>query len=94
MIRSFLAIDLQEKEKKILAGYSEALRRIPSSVKWVSSHQMHLTLKFFGAIELKTIEGITATLSALSLNFKMFELTLKGIGAFPNLFRPLSLIHI
>jgi RNA 2',3'-cyclic 3'-phosphodiesterase len=88
MIRSFLAIDFPKKEKEILAGYSEALHRIPSGIKWVSPHQMHLTLKFFGALTQETIDRVSLILSVLVSDFKKFELTLKGIGGFPNLYRP------
>jgi RNA 2',3'-cyclic 3'-phosphodiesterase len=88
MIRSFLAIDFPKREKEIVAGYMEALRGIPSGIKWVSSYQIHLTLKFFGAITQETIEKISSTVSPFSLGFERFALTLKGIGAFPNLYRP------
>jgi RNA 2',3'-cyclic 3'-phosphodiesterase len=88
MIRSFLAIDFPKQERDTVAGYIEALRRIPSGIRWVNPHRMHLTLKFFGAITQETIDRITLTLFAAALNIKRFELTLKGMGGFPNLYRP------
>jgi RNA 2',3'-cyclic 3'-phosphodiesterase len=88
MMRSFLAIDFPEKEKKILAGYSQTLRPLAPKVKWVSPQQMHVTLKFFGDLPQETIEKISTALPAVTSDFERFSLTLKGIGAFPNRYRP------
>ena len=88
MIRSFLAIELPEDQKKIVAGYIQELRQVPSKIKWVLPQQTHFTLKFFGSIMPETVEKISQTLSSVLSEFPEFHLTLKGIGTFPNLFRP------
>jgi 2'-5' RNA ligase len=88
MIRSFLAIDLPESIKKVMVDYLQDLRQVPSSVKWVSPRQTHLTLKFFGSISMETVGKISQTLQKVISEYPRFNLGLKGIGAFPNLFRP------
>src|SRR5208283_3279965 len=88
MIRSFLAIELPEDQKETVAEYIQELRQVPSKIKWVLPHQTHFTLKFFGSIRPETIEKIAQALSPVLNEFPKFHLTLKGIGAFPNLFRP------
>jgi RNA 2',3'-cyclic 3'-phosphodiesterase len=88
MIRSFLAIDFPETVRETLAAYSQDLRRIPSKIKWVSPDQVHLTLKFFGSITEASINQMGPELLAIATEFPRMHLTLKGIGAFPNLFRP------
>jgi 2'-5' RNA ligase len=88
MIRSFLAIELPEDPKETVAGYIQELRQVPSKIKWVLPQQTHFTLKFFGSIMSETVEKISQTLSPVLSEFPKFHLTLKGIGAFPNLFRP------
>ena len=88
MIRSFLAIELPADQKEIVAGYIQELRQVPSKIKWVLPQQTHFTLKFFGSIMPETVEKISQTLSPVLSGFPEFHLTLKGIGAFPNLFRP------
>jgi RNA 2',3'-cyclic 3'-phosphodiesterase len=88
MIRSFLAIELSEGLQETVAGYIRDLGQTPSRVKWVSPHQTHLTLKFFGSIPEETIENISQSLSPILSDHPWFQLTLKGLGAFPNLFRP------
>jgi RNA 2',3'-cyclic 3'-phosphodiesterase len=88
MIRSFLAIELPEALKEVILGYFQALRQVPSQVKWVPAHQVHLTIKFFGAIAPETVGRISQALGKVVSDYPRFDLALKGIGAFPNLFRP------
>ncbi len=87
-IRSFLAIELPEDQKEIVAGYIQELCQVPTKIKWVLPHQTHFTLKFFGSIMPETVKKIAQTLSPVLGELPKFHLTLKGIGAFPNLFRP------
>jgi RNA 2',3'-cyclic 3'-phosphodiesterase len=88
MIRSFVAIELPEDLKKTIAEYLGELIQIPSKVKWVSPRQTHLTLKFFGSITQEALEKISEVLFPVIADYPPFQLTLKGLGGFPNLFRP------
>jgi 2'-5' RNA ligase len=88
MIRSFLAIELPEDLKKTIAEYLEELIQIPSKVKWVSPRQTHLTLKFFGSITQEDMGRISEAIAPVIADYPRFYLSLKGLGAFPNLFRP------
>lgn len=88
MIRSFLAIELPENLKGIIASVINELRKIPSNIKWVSPENTHLTLKFFGSIPDERVEKISQTLLKVVPAYPRFKLSLKGLGAFPNLFRP------
>ncbi len=88
MIRSFLAIEFPDSLKETVAGYIKDLNQVPSKIRWVSSSQVHLTLKFFGSISPEQVEKILQTLSPVLREYPQFHLCLKGIGAFPNLFRP------
>lgn len=88
MIRSFLAIEFPESLKEIITGYLKDLKQVPSTIKWVSPGQSHLTLKFFGSISEELGGKISQTLLKVLIDCPRFQLSLKGIGAFPNLFRP------
>lgn len=88
MIRSFLAIEFPESLKEIIADYLKDLKQVPSKIKWVSPGQSHLTLKFFGSISEELVEKISRTLLKALIECPWIQLSLKGIGAFPNLFRP------
>jgi 2'-5' RNA ligase len=88
MIRSFLAIELPEALQETVAENIREMTQFPSKIKWVSPRQAHLTLKFFGSITSETIEDISQALSPVISGYPRFHITLKGLGAFPNLFRP------
>lgn len=88
MIRSFLAIEFPESLKEIIAGYLKDLKQVPSKIKWISPGQSHLTLKFFGSISEELIGKVSQTLLKVLFDCPRIHLSLKGIGAFPNLFRP------
>jgi RNA 2',3'-cyclic 3'-phosphodiesterase len=88
MIRSFLAIEFPENLKATIADYLKDLKQVPSKIKWVSPGQSHLTLKFFGSISEELVEKISQALLKVLIDYPRIQLSLKGIGAFPNLFRP------
>src|SRR5919109_4314568 len=75
--RLFVAIDLPESERKILADLNPNIR----GVRWTEPHQMHLTLGFFGAVpedvDLKFRDRLDA------IEFGAFFLPIFGVGTFP-----------
>jgi RNA 2',3'-cyclic 3'-phosphodiesterase len=88
-LRAFLAVELTaeihaklEKIKKELA-VSES-----GTVRWVSTHNIHLTLKFLGEIPDSDVERINTLLAPCLRNINPFTVNLSGLGAFPNLQRP------
>lgn len=87
-IRSFLAIDFKGFFQEDLETILQALEKEFTDVKWTRPHTTHLTLNFFGEIEPKAIEGIIRDVTPVATNHHGFELSLKGIGAFPDFSRP------
>jgi len=88
-IRSFIAIELPE-------GVRAGLRKIQADlkspghnfVKWVSPESIHLTLKFLGNISPQKVADISKVIEDASVGVSPFNLTVSGVGAFPNLRRP------
>jgi 2''-5'' RNA ligase len=76
--RLFVAIDLPNSTRKLLAGLDPHLR----GVRWTELDQMHLTLGFFGDvpedIELKLREKLSA------IGFGAFFLPVNGVGCSPQ----------
>src|SRR5215471_15125712 len=74
--RLFVAIDLPDSTRQLLAGLDAHIR----GVRWTEPEQMHLTLGFFGGVpedvELKLREKLSA------VEFGAFFLPVKGVGAF------------
>jgi 2'-5' RNA ligase len=88
MIRSFLAVDLPRAVKDRLAGDMALLQPGASGIKWVNPDQVHLTLKFFGAVSEETLAQIGAVVSRTVPECRPFDLSLRGVGGFPNIRRP------
>jgi 2'-5' RNA ligase len=57
-------------------------------VSWVKQGNIHLTLKFLGDIQTNQIESINSTLQNIAESHSPFDISLSGIGVFPNLRRP------
>lgn len=89
-IRLFVAIDLPEEVKDVLTETAVALaQNIPNrAVRWVGREQMHLTLRFLGDTAVSQLPRLQDELAQLAAKYQVFQLRLKGTGAFPNQKRP------
>ena len=57
-------------------------------VAWVAPANLHLTLKFLGAVPEARIDAIVAALTRSGLDLRPFEARIRGLGAFPSGTRP------
>lgn len=90
MIRSFIAIEIPEKQKQLLADQFNKLKReIPQPfIRWVRLEAIHLTLKFLGNLSSDRVEMVKAELKAIGEHHNPFQLSIGGFGCFPNIRRP------
>ena len=88
MSRTFIGIKIQPSKELLeaLDKYQHVLRE--ESIKWVDSSNFHLTLHFLGQTSEEQVQAISASLSVIAKDIVPFELKLKGIGVFPNPWRP------
>jgi len=87
-IRSFIAINLPEEVKAVLAQLQAQLKSGKQpSIKWVDPFSIHLTLKFLGNITTDRIDEITKAIKKAAQGIPPFHLHLRDLGAFPNLRR-------
>jgi len=87
-IRSFIAIELPDELKRGLYRLQDQLKtENPPRVKWVDPNSIHLTLKFLGNIAVDRTGEITGAMEAAARQTYLFNLTVKGLGVFPNLRR-------
>jgi len=88
-IRTFFACELSNdnlgKINHLLADLKASL---PRSVKWVSTNNMHLTLKFIGELKTPDVANLQTAFEESLGTFKSFPLKIKGMGAFPSLSKP------
>ncbi len=89
-VRSFIAADLPQEAKTKLAyiqeGLKQACRYCPA--KWVATENIHLTMKFLGAVPRTKLYDINSAVARVCEDFDKFDLALAGLGAFPSLDHP------
>jgi RNA 2',3'-cyclic 3'-phosphodiesterase len=76
--RLFVAIDLPESTRQLLAGLDPHIR----GVHWTEAAQMHLTLGFFGDVPEDVDVALREKLSGIE--FGAFFLPIIGVGTFPQ----------
>jgi 2'-5' RNA ligase len=87
-MRTFIAIELSPEIEEYLRRLQERLKTSQADVKWVSPQNIHLTLKFLGEIDEKTLEQIKHILEDTACSSEQFTLRLSVIGAFPSIKSP------
>jgi len=84
-MRLFIAIELPQQLKDKLAALQMQLKKSGADVKWVSPHNIHLTLKFLGETGAERLPGIIAAMENAAHDTKPFQASLSFCGAFPKI---------
>ena len=89
-MRCFIAIDVAPE---VLAGVlrsQEALRAAAAraDVRWADRTQLHLTLKFLGAVPDGRVPAVSTALDTVAAGAASIEVAAGGLGGFPSLRRP------
>lgn len=87
-MRCFIAIDFPEALKRTVNDCIRTLKPLSRDVRWVSSANLHLTLKFLGEVPEAKITDISESLTAAAAATEPFVITVSGTGSFPNERRP------
>ncbi len=84
-IRVFIAIEIKGEIKDKLSKYLSRLKRMGADVKWVSTENIHLTLKFIGYIEKEALINLNEIINDAVCSVEPFNINIGNIGAFPSL---------
>jgi 2'-5' RNA ligase len=85
-IRSFIAFDIVEQPVlKNFANVQNMLVETGADLRLVNPENIHITLRFLGNIAPAMVDQIHGEME--QVEFDPFEITIKGLGAFPNLRR-------
>lgn len=90
-VRAFIAIEIPEEIKKELASIRDELKKNlgkVSNISWAKPETTHLTLKFLGDVPEEKIKTIEEALRLSAAGIKAFNISITGIGCFPNLENP------
>ena len=88
MLRIFLAIDIANPQRKILAEHQGRWKSVKADVKWMPPSNIHLTLSFLGNIHTRYLQDIVDACNRACARQHEFKLSLNKTGAFPCLENP------
>ena len=87
-IRTFIAVEVSPTVLRRAADLIERLQASDVQVKWVNPSNMHLTLKFLGDVAEAELPAVCRAVDQAATPLQLFEISLVGAGAFPDLRRP------
>jgi 2'-5' RNA ligase len=89
-LRTFIAIELSDEARAALADLQNHLKTVvpPHAVRWTAPASIHLTLHFLGDIAPEDVAIVTDVLRTAAATCPAFNLSLGGLGCFPNTRRP------
>ena len=87
-IRSFIAIELDERVKRELALFQDRLKTSEANVVWSDPKHTHLTLKFLGDIQPEIVDDVEEAMARTAARFPAFHMDIGALGAFPRIDAP------
>jgi RNA 2',3'-cyclic 3'-phosphodiesterase len=89
-LRLFVALPLGNEWLEPLARFQARLACLPGggTVRWTRPDQVHLTLRFLGAVSASEVPDLSARIKSACHGFQAFDLELDRLGAFPGSRRP------
>lgn len=84
--RTFLAVDLTREVRRNIEAYMQSIRTCfpERTVGWTNSHNLHLTLKFYGDLNHAALEKLKTILAGIGREVAPFSFQVTGSGVFPN----------
>ena len=83
-VRAFLAIELEDELRHKIYEIEKEFKKIDAKIAYVEEKNLHITLKFFGEIDLQGLDKISDKIERVLANYKPFGINIKGCGAFPS----------
>lgn len=87
-LRTFIAVELEASLQQSLQNIQNNLKPLNLDINWVKPGNIHITLKFLGDITPDEIKAISETLPKIFGAVRPFEITLAGLGVFPQIQQP------
>ncbi len=87
-VRTFVALRLPAEVRRAIGELEDRIHVPGVRVKWVEPENFHLTLKFLGDVAGDRLEAVFGAVEKGCEGRRAFEISLEGVGAFPDLKRP------
>lgn len=88
MIRTFLAVEIDEAVTHALLQEVARLKPHFPRINWVKPDNLHLTLKFIGNLPPDDLPELFAAAEQAAAEAEAFPLEVTGVSAFPDLLHP------
>jgi 2'-5' RNA ligase len=86
--RLFIAVDVGQEIRDQCIALQKKLARAGADMKWVEPENIHVTLLFLGEVNQREIPPICRLASKVCGGLPAFNLSVEGVGCFPNPRRP------
>ena len=87
-VRAFIAVDLSASVRSSVVKLIKSIEPHLDGTKWVSTENLHVTLKFLGDVPLNELPALIKAIQKGTEQVDAFDLEFLGCGAFPNLTAP------
>jgi len=86
VVRAFAALNVDVDSLRRVTAAADRLRLAPTapSARWVTPTRLHLTLKFFGEIDVGVVPALRDALGALAKETAVPRVAFAGFSAFPS----------
>ena len=83
-VRSFLAVPLPSDVEQAVAATLREMKRELSPVRWVEPENIHITVKFYGGVEVSMLRPLRDAIAGVASFNHPFCIEIIGAGAFPS----------
>jgi 2'-5' RNA ligase len=87
-MRLFIALNFPHELRVALHEAAAPLRSLAPAARWTAAARLHLTMKFLGEEPAELGASLAPVLDAAGARHAPIDLSIEGIGAFPNFRRP------
>jgi len=89
--RTFIAVDALDAVQAAALMAIDRLRGAAENVKWVEPDNLHWTMQFLGDLTDQEMAEVCLRTTRAAARHEAFELSARGVGAFPSIQRPRTL---
>lgn len=83
-VRTFICIEISNSISERIGNLQTKLKAIDAQVSWTKPSNIHLTLKFLGAVQAARIQNVVGAVQRAVLGINKFEIEISGAGCFPS----------
>jgi 2'-5' RNA ligase len=90
-IRTFVAVTASQRVNNNVGRVIERLAACLVDYNWVLTENLHITLNYVGDVVDVEVPELCKLIQQSAQNFAPFEMSLQGVGGFPNINQPRTL---